>query len=57
VAIEVAVFEFDPGRRLTIGLEADLDLAGLGVVGLEFPVGRDVPAEDQPPGWLVGEDP
>lgn len=37
VAIEVAMFELDPGPGPALGLEAHLDLARLRRVGLELP--------------------
>ena len=40
-----------------VGGEGDLDLAGLGRVGLELPAQADVPAEADPPRRFVGEHP
>ena len=47
VAVEVAVFELDPGAVGGYGGEGDGDLAGLRGVGLQFPLRVDVPGEDE----------
>ena len=53
----MTVFQFEarPFRRLSD--EPDLDLTGVARVSLELPLGADVPAEDDPIGWFVREDP
>src|SRR5216684_2100972 len=57
VPVEVAVLQFDPGAVRSLGHEPDLDLAGQLRVGLDLPMGADVPAEYHA-GWrLVGQDP
>src|SRR5580693_6437296 len=56
VPVEVPVLQLDPraGRRL--GIEPYLDLAGLGLVGLDGPPRADVPAEHHPVRGLEGQD-
>ena len=56
VAVEVAVLELDAGPVVGLGDEVDLDLARVRLVGLDLPVGADVPAEHHPVRWVVGED-
>src|SRR5829696_3660344 len=57
VAGEAAMLELDPGGGRAGGVEADLDLAGLGRVRLGHPVGADLPGEGQAGGRLPGQDP
>jgi hypothetical protein len=57
VPVEVAVLELDPGAVGALGAEPHLDLAGLLRVALDLPLRADVPAEDDPVGRLVGQDP
>src|ERR1700730_1481466 len=52
VPVDMAVLQFDPGAGRRLGVEPDLDLAGLGVVGLDGPLRADVPAEYHPV-WRV----
>src|SRR5580693_3522063 len=56
VAIEVAVLELETGPFGCFCNEADLDLAGVALVGLELPLRAYVPTEDDTSGWLIGED-
>src|SRR5690606_41751722 len=57
VPIAVAVVELGAGAIRVLGDEADLDLAGTGLVGLELPAGADVPAEHDSIGRVVRQDP
>src|SRR5215813_3459940 len=57
VSFEVAVGEHHPGAGGLLGGEGDLDLAGLGRVGLQLPAQVDVPAEADPVRRVVGEHP
>src|SRR5258708_24737160 len=55
--LEVAVLQVDPGAVRSLSHEPDLDLTGQLRVGLDLPLGTDVPAENHA-GWrLVGQDP
>jgi len=56
VAVEVAVLELDARSLRPLRDEADLDLARLREISLELPPRADVPGEDDPLGWLVGDD-
>jgi hypothetical protein len=51
------VLELDAGAFGRLRGEADFDLAGLLGVGLDLPLGADVPAEHEPVGRLIGEHP
>src|SRR6185436_4120913 len=55
VTVEMTVLQLDAGALVVLGDEPHLDLAALARVGLDLPVGRDVPAEDDAVGRLVGE--
>src|SRR5256886_11727879 len=57
VPVEVAVLQLHPGAVRGLGDERDLDLAGELRVGLDLPLRADVPAEHDPVGWFVGQDP
>src|SRR5580700_3112196 len=57
VPVEVAVLQLDPSAVRSLGHEPDLDLAGQLRVGLDLPLGADVPAEHHAGRWLVGQDP
>jgi hypothetical protein len=41
----------------SLGAEAHLDLAGAVRVGFDLPLRADVPADDDPVRWLIGEHP
>src|SRR3954447_4629570 len=55
VPVDVPVLKLDPGPARGLGVEADLDLAGLGLVGLDGPPRADVPAEHHPARGVVGQ--
>src|ERR1700733_14412432 len=57
VAVQVAVFELDPGALGPLGDETDLDLARLLRVGLDLPPRADIPADDHAVGRVVDQDP
>src|SRR5580693_178373 len=48
VAVDVTVLELDPRTRRAVGDEPDLYLTRPGRVGLDLPLHRDVPTEDDP---------
>ena len=56
VALDVAVLELDEGGAVVGGGEADLDLAAFGELGLELPVGVDLPGHDEAVGRIPDED-
>ena len=56
VAIEVAVFELQARPLRRLGDKPDFDLAGVTLVCLELPLRADIPAEDDPIGWFIGQD-
>src|SRR4029450_8625801 len=53
--LQVSVFEGDGGPLGSVGGEADLDLAGVGGVGVVLPLAVDLPGDDQPMGWFPGQ--
>src|SRR5687767_8647944 len=55
MAFEMAVFDLDPCPLVTLGDEADLDLAGLLEIRLDLPLRADVPADHDSVGRVVGE--
>jgi hypothetical protein len=55
MAVEVSVLELDTGAPRSLGDEAHLDLAGLVEIGLDLPLGTDVPAEHDAVWRLDGE--
>src|SRR4051794_8414570 len=55
VTVEMTVLQLDAGALRVLGDEPHLDLAALLGVRLDLRVGRDVPAEDDAVGRLVGE--
>src|SRR6516225_1220058 len=55
--VDVPVLQLDPGAGWRLGVKAHLDLAGLGLIGLDGPPRADVPAEDHPAGRVEGQDP
>src|SRR5262249_8882295 len=58
VAVQIAVFEVDAGAPAGLAGfrgEADLDLAGLGLIGLRLPGRADIPAEHHAVGGLVDQ--
>src|SRR5450755_4532364 len=56
VTVDVAVLQLQAGAFRGLGDEPDLDLAGPLRISLDLPLRADVPAEDDPIRWLVGED-
>src|SRR5260221_464820 len=57
VPVEMAMFQLHPSALRVLGDESDLNLAGEVRVGLDLPLRADVPAEHDPVGWFVGQDP
>jgi hypothetical protein len=57
VPVEVPVGQHHPGTAGSQRGERDLDLAGAAGIGLDLPLQVDVPAEADPGGRLVGQDP
>src|SRR4029450_10527615 len=55
--LQVSVFEGDGGPLGSVGGKADLDLAGVGGVGVVLPLAVDLPGDDQPMGWFPGQHP
>src|SRR5215216_3031334 len=51
------MFEVHGGLVGPVGAEADLDLAGVGGVGVVLPLAVDLPGDDQPMGWFPGQHP
>jgi hypothetical protein len=57
VPVDVPVLQLDAGAGRRLGVETDLDLAGLHRVGLDCPARADVPAEHHPVRRVEGQDP
>src|SRR4051794_15674205 len=55
--LEVAVLDLDGGLLGPVGVESDLDLAGVRGVGVELPVAADLPGEHHPLRGLPGQHP
>ena len=55
--VEVPVLQLDAGTVRAFGDEAHLDLTCPVRVGLDLPLGADIPAEHHPVRRLVGQDP
>src|SRR5512132_4515043 len=55
--LQMPVFEADGALVGAVGAEADLDLAGVGGVGVVLPLAVDLPGDDQPMGRLPGQHP
>src|SRR5579871_6684607 len=56
VTLDCAVLKFDEGSGGAFFGEADVDFAGFGEVGIELPVGAEVPGEGDAMRRLPGED-
>lgn len=56
VTFQLAVDQFNSGGVGAIGGEAHVHLAGFGEIGVEFPIGAEVPGERDVMGRVPGED-
>src|SRR4029079_7557072 len=57
VTLEVTMLEIHPGGDSIVERsECHFDLARFGEIGLELPLGRDLPGEDEFARWVPGED-